>query len=43
MFLVPKGDNYKEALKEKEKHDYDIEIKAIGTFEEAVKYLSNIK
>lgn len=43
LFLVPKGDNYKEALKEKEKHDYDIEIKAIGTFEEAVKYLSNIK
>ena len=43
IFLVPKGDNYKEALKEKEKHDYDIEIKAIGTFDEAVEYLENLK
>ncbi len=42
IFLVPKGDNYKEALKEKEKHDYDIEIKAIGTFDEAVEYLENL-
>ena len=43
LFLVPKGDNYKEALKEKEEHDYDIEIKAIGTFDEAVEYLENLK
>ena len=43
IFLVPKGDNYKEALKEKEKHDYDIEIKAIGTFDEAVEYLESLK
>lgn len=42
LFLVPKGDNYKEALKEKEKNDYDIEIKAIGTFDEAVSYLENL-
>lgn len=42
IFLVPKGDNYKEALKEKEEHDYDIEIKAIGTFDEAVEYLENL-
>lgn len=42
VFLVPKGDNYKEALKEKEKHNYDIEIKAIGTFDEAVEYLENL-
>ena len=41
LFLVPKGDNYKEALKEKEEHDYDIEIKAIGTFDEAVEYLES--
>lgn len=39
IFLVPKGDNYKEALKEKEKHDYDIEIKAVGTFDDAIEYL----
>ncbi len=43
LFLVPKGDNYKEALKEKEKNDYDIEIKAIGTFDEAVEYLESKK
>ena len=42
LFLVPIGDNYKEALKEKEKHDYDIEIKAIETFDEAVEYLENM-
>ena len=42
LFLVPKGDNYKEALKEKEEHDYDIKIKAIGTFDEAVEYLENM-
>ena len=41
LFLVPKGYNYKEALKEKEEHDYDIEIKAIGTFDEAVEYLES--
>ena len=43
LFLVPKGYNYKEALKEKEEHDYDIEIKAIGTFDEAVEYLESLK
>lgn len=42
LFLVPKGDNYKEALKEKEKNDYDIEIKAIGTFDEAISYLESL-
>lgn len=42
LFFVPKGDNYKEALKEKEKNDYDIEIKAIGTFDEAVSYLESL-
>ncbi len=42
LFLVPKGDNYKEALKEKEKNNYDIDIKAIGTFDEAVEYLENL-
>ena len=43
LFLVPKGDNYKEALKEKEEHDYDIKIKAIGTFDEAVSYLESLE
>ena len=43
IFLVPKGSNYKEALKEKEKNNYDIEIKAVGTFDEAVSYLESLK
>lgn len=42
IFLVPEGDNYEEALKEKEENDYDIEIKAIGTFDEAVEYLESL-
>ena len=53
-FKVKTGDNdkvfgsisvkqIKEALKEKEKNDYDIEIKAIGTFDEAVSYLESLE
>lgn len=42
IFLVPEGDNYEEALKEKEENNYDIEIKAIGTFDEAVEYLESL-
>ena len=39
IFLVPSGDNYKEALKEKEKNNYQITIKAIKTLDEAITYL----
>ena len=39
LFLVPAGDNYEEALKEKEKNHYDIEIKAVSTLDEALEIL----
>ena len=39
LFLVPAGDNYEEAKAEKEKNNYDIEIKAVSTFEEALEIL----
>ena len=41
IFIVPAGENYKEALKEKEKHNYDIKIVPVSTFEEALTYLEN--
>lgn len=41
VFLVPKGDNYKEAKKLKDKNGYDITIVPVATFEEALKYLKN--
>lgn len=39
VFLVPEGDNYKEAKKIKDKRGYKIDIVAVETFEEALKYL----
>jgi len=42
LFLVPNGKNYEEAIKEKKKHKYKIEIIGISTFEEALKYLESI-
>lgn len=39
VFLVPNGDNYKEAIKEKEKNKYNIKIYGIDTFDEALKKL----
>lgn len=39
LFLVPAGDNYQEAIKEKKKHNYKITIKAVSTFDEALKIL----
>lgn len=43
IFLVPKGDNYKEAKKLASKKGYKIIIKDIADFEEAVTYLENLK
>ncbi|MBQ9011957.1 MAG: PDZ domain-containing protein, partial [Bacilli bacterium] len=40
VFLVPSGENYKEALKIKEKNNYKIKIVPIKTFDEALTYLS---
>lgn len=41
IFLVPNDKNYKEAIKIKNKYNYDIEIKGISTFTEAIEYLKN--
>lgn len=43
VFLVPAGDNYEEAIKLKEKNNYDIEIVSIANFDEAVGYLKKLK
>ena len=41
VFLVPAGENYKEAATLKEKYNYDIEIVSIETLEDAINYLEN--
>ena len=43
VFLVPKGDNYKEAMKEKKKHHYNIQIIGVETFDEALESLENLR
>ncbi len=43
VFLVPKGKNYEEAMKEKEKHHYSIQIIEVETFDEALKSLENLR
>ena len=39
IFLVPNGENYQEAIKEKEKHNYKIDIIGVDTFSDAIKKL----
>ena len=39
IFLVPEA-NYEEAKQTKEKFDYDIKVKSVKTFDEALEYLS---
>ena len=39
LFLVPFGENYEEAKKEKEEKNYDIKIVAVKTLDEAISYL----
>lgn len=41
VFLVPK-ENYEEAIKLKEEHNYKIEVCAVKTFDEAIKHLQNL-
>ena len=41
IFLVPKGDNYKEAKKIKNERGYKIDLVPVATFEEALNYLKN--
>lgn len=43
LFFVPLGENYDEAIRLKEEHDYDIEIVGVQTFDEALHYLKNWK
>lgn len=43
IFIVPNGDNYEEAIKEKKKNNYNIEIIGVSTFEEAIKKLEELK
>lgn len=42
IFIVPKGENYTEALKLKKQNNYKIKIIGVSTFEEAVKYLEEL-
>lgn len=41
VFLVPKGDNYKEAKKIKNERGYKIDLVPVATFEEALNYLKS--
>lgn len=42
LFLVPKGENYKEAIKIKKEKNYKIKIVAVETFDEVIKYLEKM-
>lgn len=42
IFFVPAGDNYEEALKEKNEHGYKIEVVSISSFDDALNYLKNL-
>jgi len=42
LFLVPSGENYKEAIKIKKQKGYKIDIVSIKTFDDALNYLSNL-
>lgn len=39
LFFVPKGSNYKEAIKVKKQKKYAIDIVAVGTLDDAISYL----
>lgn len=43
IFLVPSGNNYKEAIKLKNKNNYNIKIVEIKTFDDALDYLTKLK
>ena len=42
IFLVPKGENYDEAIKIKEEKKYDIKIIGVSTLKEAIEELKKI-
>lgn len=41
IFLVPSGENYEEAIKEKREHNYKIEIVEVKTLKDAIAYLES--
>lgn len=41
IFLAPAGENYEEAIKVKEKYNYDIEIISVSTFDDALNFLKS--
>ena len=43
LFIVPNDINYKEALKLKQKYNYNIEIIGVSTFDEVIEYLNNVE
>lgn len=43
LFIAPLGENYEEALYEKEKNNYDIDIIGVKTFDEVLEYLQKEK
>lgn len=43
IFFVPKGNNYEEAMKFKEKKGYDIKIVPVETIKEAIDYLEKME
>lgn len=43
VFLVPSGDNYKEAISEKKKNNYDIDVYEAKDFNETILYLESIE
>ncbi len=43
VFFVPKGENYEEAINEKKKNHYSIQIIGVSTFDEALEALKKLK
>lgn len=42
IFFVPAGENYEEAIEEKNKHNYNINIVSVSNIEDALEYLMNM-
>lgn len=43
IFFAPSGENYKEAIRLKEKWNYDIDVVEVETLDDAINYLKNLK
>ena len=43
IFFVPNGENYEEAIKIKQKMNYDIQVKGVDSFDEVIDYLNNLQ